>query len=148
MNLCVNQVTFHLHHSHSRRRAPPPLAALLLTGRGQVNPRGVADTGETIGHGGAFVLGFFTPSNATPGGQYVGIWYNNIPVQTVVWVANWDAPVIVDERSGNNSSSSTLPPPSLALANDTTTTNIVLSDAAGRVVWTTNVVTAATTTTC
>jgi hypothetical protein len=104
--------------------------------------------GETIvSDGGAFVLGFFAPSNATPGRQYVGIWYNNIPVQTVVWVANRDAPVTVDERSGNNSSSSAPPPPSLALANDTTTTNIVLSDAAGRVVWTTNVVTAATTTT-
>ena len=35
---------------------------------------------------GSFVLGFFTPSKST--NRYLGIWYNNIPVTTVVWVAN------------------------------------------------------------
>ncbi|XP_062199407.1 G-type lectin S-receptor-like serine/threonine-protein kinase RKS1 [Phragmites australis] len=88
--------------------------------------------GQTVvSDGGAFALGFFSPSNSTPGRQYIGIWYNNIPVRTVVWVANRDALVIVDEPSGNSSSA-----PSLALANDS---NLVLSDAGGRVVWTTNV---------
>uniref|UniRef100_A0A2N9F471 Receptor-like serine/threonine-protein kinase n=1 Tax=Fagus sylvatica TaxID=28930 RepID=A0A2N9F471_FAGSY len=33
-----------------------------------------------------FVLGFFSPGNST--NRYFGIWYNNIPVRTVVWVAN------------------------------------------------------------
>ncbi|KAJ1290707.1 hypothetical protein BS78_02G266000 [Paspalum vaginatum] len=93
--------------------------------------------GQTlVSDGGAFALGFFAPSNAAPGRQYVGIWYNSIPVQTVVWVANRDAPVTVDGRSpsGNNSSSA----PSLALTSDASS-NLALSDARGRVVWATNI---------
>ncbi|KAL0017635.1 hypothetical protein SO802_004704 [Lithocarpus litseifolius] len=35
---------------------------------------------------GSFALGFFSPGNS--GNRYLGIWYNNIPVRTVVWVAN------------------------------------------------------------
>uniref|UniRef100_A0A5B7CD00 Receptor-like serine/threonine-protein kinase n=1 Tax=Davidia involucrata TaxID=16924 RepID=A0A5B7CD00_DAVIN len=48
--------------------------------------------GETIlssGHN--CVLGFFSPGNSTS--RYVGIWYNNVPVQTVVWVANRESPI-------------------------------------------------------
>ncbi|XP_010051402.2 G-type lectin S-receptor-like serine/threonine-protein kinase At2g19130 [Eucalyptus grandis] len=40
--------------------------------------------------GGNFKLGFFTPGNSY---SYIGIWYNKISVQTVVWVANRDNPV-------------------------------------------------------
>ncbi|THG21161.1 hypothetical protein TEA_009055 [Camellia sinensis var. sinensis] len=40
----------------------------------------------------AFQLGFFSPVNTT--NRYVGIWYKNIPVRTVVWVANRDRPLI------------------------------------------------------
>ncbi|KAF6144803.1 hypothetical protein GIB67_038902 [Kingdonia uniflora] len=35
--------------------------------------------------------GFFTPSNSNK--LYLGIWYNNIPVHIVVWVANKDTPL-------------------------------------------------------
>uniref|UniRef100_A0A2N9ICC8 Bulb-type lectin domain-containing protein n=1 Tax=Fagus sylvatica TaxID=28930 RepID=A0A2N9ICC8_FAGSY len=35
---------------------------------------------------GSFELGFFSPSSSK--NRYLGIWYKNIPVQTVVWVAN------------------------------------------------------------
>ncbi|KAK2383207.1 G-type lectin S-receptor serine/threonine-protein kinase RKS1 [Trifolium repens] len=38
-----------------------------------------------------FALGFFTPAKSTS--RYVGIWYNNLPIQTVVWVANRDNPI-------------------------------------------------------
>ncbi|KAM4116115.1 hypothetical protein ACJW30_02G026500 [Castanea mollissima] len=34
----------------------------------------------------SYALGFFSPGNSRK--RYLGIWYNNIPVRTVVWVAN------------------------------------------------------------
>ncbi|KAF3666781.1 G-type lectin S-receptor-like serine/threonine-protein kinase RKS1 [Capsicum annuum] len=43
-----------------------------------------------ISSGKSFVLGFFGNS---PGKRYLGIWYKNVPEQTVVWVANRDNPV-------------------------------------------------------
>ncbi|XP_031120589.1 G-type lectin S-receptor-like serine/threonine-protein kinase At4g27290 [Ipomoea triloba] len=48
--------------------------------------------GDTIiSEGGTFVMGFFSPTNSL--NRYIGIWYKQIPVQTVVWVANRDAPM-------------------------------------------------------
>ncbi|KAM5578167.1 G-type lectin S-receptor-like serine/threonine-protein kinase [Rosa sericea] len=41
--------------------------------------------------GGIFELGFFTPGNSQ--NYYIGIWYKNLPNQTVVWVANRNQPV-------------------------------------------------------
>ncbi|KAK2350681.1 G-type lectin S-receptor serine/threonine-protein kinase RKS1 [Trifolium repens] len=38
-----------------------------------------------------FALGFFSPGKSTS--RYIGIWYNNLPIQTVVWVANRDNPI-------------------------------------------------------
>ena len=38
-----------------------------------------------------FALGFFSPGKSTF--RYVGIWYNNLPEQTVVWVANRNSPI-------------------------------------------------------
>ncbi|KAM3373153.1 hypothetical protein ACQJBY_019869 [Aegilops geniculata] len=85
--------------------------------------------GNTIvSDGGAFALGFFSPTNSTstPAKLYLGIWYNDIPELTVVWVANRETPVI------NITSSS----PVLSLTN---TSNLILSsgDGSGRVLWTT-----------
>nr|CAB3457788.1 unnamed protein product [Digitaria exilis] len=76
-----------------------------------------------VSDGGAFALGFFSPPNSSSSSLYLGIWYNNIPKLTVVWVADQAAPI-------------TTPSATLAL---TTASNLVLSDAAGRVLWTTNV---------
>ena len=38
-----------------------------------------------------FALGFFGPQNSTL--RYIGVWYNTIPEQTVVWILNRDHPV-------------------------------------------------------
>ncbi|XP_024021181.1 G-type lectin S-receptor-like serine/threonine-protein kinase At4g27290 [Morus notabilis] len=48
--------------------------------------RSLSDGGTLVSKEGSFELGFFTPDNSE--NRYVGIWYKNIPVQTVVWVAN------------------------------------------------------------
>uniref|UniRef100_A0ACD5XUY3 Uncharacterized protein n=1 Tax=Avena sativa TaxID=4498 RepID=A0ACD5XUY3_AVESA len=83
--------------------------------------------GNTIvSDGGAFALGFFNPSNSTPAKLYLGIWYNNIPELTVVWVANRETPATNSSSSG----------PKLSLVN---TSNLVLSagDGNGHVLWTT-----------
>ncbi|XVE50239.1 hypothetical protein DITRI_Ditri01bG0146200 [Diplodiscus trichospermus] len=47
---------------------------------------------------GRFELGFFKPGNSS-GNYYVGIWYKKLPVQTVVWVANRDEPVLDPSNS-------------------------------------------------
>ncbi|XP_050247247.1 G-type lectin S-receptor-like serine/threonine-protein kinase At4g27290 isoform X2 [Quercus robur] len=40
---------------------------------------------------GGFVLGFFSPGDST--NRYLGIWYTNISIKTVVWVANRRNPI-------------------------------------------------------
>ncbi|XP_047335930.1 G-type lectin S-receptor-like serine/threonine-protein kinase At2g19130 [Impatiens glandulifera] len=46
-----------------------------------------------VSAGGIFALGFFRPGKDS-NKNYIGIWYNNLPVtQTVVWVANRDNPI-------------------------------------------------------
>ncbi|OQU89883.1 hypothetical protein SORBI_3002G289300 [Sorghum bicolor] len=104
------------------------LFAALCTSDDRLVPDKPLLPGTTIiSDGGEFAFGFFAPSNSTPEKLYLGIWYNNIPRFTVVWVANRATPAI---------SSST---PSLVLTNNS---NLVLSDANGRVLWTTNTTTA------
>lgn len=79
-----------------------------------------------ISDGGSFALGFISPSNSTPAKLYLGIWYNNIPQRTVVWVANRETPAI------NGTSAS----PQLSLTNSS---NLILSDADGHALWRTNI---------
>ncbi|XP_042373292.1 receptor-like serine/threonine-protein kinase SD1-8 [Zingiber officinale] len=68
--------------------------------------------------GGTFQLGFFNPSGST--NRYVGIWYNRISPQTVVWIANRRSPITT--RFGN-----------LSL---TTTGALVLTDGNSSILWT------------
>jgi hypothetical protein len=76
---------------------------------------------------GSFALGFFNPSNSTPAKLYLGIWYNDIPKLTVVWIANRETPA-------TNTTSSA---PTLSIANNS---NLILSDGdeGGRVLWVTS----------
>ncbi|KAG6509264.1 hypothetical protein ZIOFF_034657 [Zingiber officinale] len=70
------------------------------SGADTLSPDGpLLDDGVTalVSSGGSFRLGFFSPNGST--NRYVGIWYNNIPHQTVVWVANRRQPITA--RSGN-----------------------------------------------
>ncbi|VAH38409.1 unnamed protein product [Triticum turgidum subsp. durum] len=76
---------------------------------------------KLVSSGGVFALGFFSPTNSTTG-AYVGIWYNNIPERTYVWVANRDNPI-------TNAS-----PGKLVLTNNS---DLVLSDSRGLALWTT-----------
>ncbi|XP_010928282.1 G-type lectin S-receptor-like serine/threonine-protein kinase At2g19130 [Elaeis guineensis] len=45
-----------------------------------------------VSQGGIFELGFFTPGNISKN-FYIGIWYKQIPVRAVVWIANRDHPI-------------------------------------------------------
>ncbi|KAK6785519.1 hypothetical protein RDI58_018974 [Solanum bulbocastanum] len=49
------------------------------------------DGDKIASHSGSFEMGFFSPGDSE--NRYVGIWYKNISVRTVVWVANREAPL-------------------------------------------------------
>ncbi|KAG5539474.1 hypothetical protein RHGRI_019875 [Rhododendron griersonianum] len=51
----------------------------------------IKDGNVLVSSGETFALGFFSPENSSR--RYVGIWYNKIPKQTVVWVSNRDSPI-------------------------------------------------------
>ncbi|PON82240.1 S-locus glycoprotein [Trema orientale] len=55
-------------------------------------PESIKDGGTLVSSDGSFELGFFSPGISK--NRYLGIWYKNIPVQTVVWVANRCNPII------------------------------------------------------
>ncbi|XP_072987531.1 receptor-like serine/threonine-protein kinase SD1-8 isoform X1 [Typha latifolia] len=75
-----------------------PFLCSTATGGDTLTPTRPLTYGETlISAGGIFALGFFTPANST--NHYVGIWYNKISIQTVVWVANRQTPIA--DHAGN-----------------------------------------------
>ncbi|CAK9158548.1 unnamed protein product [Ilex paraguariensis] len=49
------------------------------------------DGDNLVSKGGSFKLGFFSPGSSS--NRYVGIWYNKVKEQTVVWVANRNKPI-------------------------------------------------------
>ncbi|XP_039064701.1 G-type lectin S-receptor-like serine/threonine-protein kinase At4g27290 [Hibiscus syriacus] len=51
----------------------------------------ITDGMTLVSNGGSFALGFFSPGSSK--NRYLGIWYNNIAIETVVWVANRINPI-------------------------------------------------------
>ncbi|KAL0797663.1 hypothetical protein Bca101_052837 [Brassica carinata] len=83
----------------------------------------IKDSETLVCKSGVFRFGFFTPVNSSTARlRYVGIWYDKIPVQTVVWVANKDTPV--NDASGV-----------VSISEDG---NLVVKDGRNRLLWSTN----------
>ncbi|MCL7047830.1 hypothetical protein MKW94_002407, partial [Papaver nudicaule] len=80
----------------------------------------LVDSGTITSPDETFKLGFFSPSDSSS--RYVGIWYNKIEDQTVVWVANKENPI--KDSSGV-----------LSIVKDG---NLVVLDGQGMVLWSTN----------
>jgi hypothetical protein len=74
---------------------------------------------KLISKSGDFALGFFSTTNSN-GSLYLGIWYDNIPKRTVVWVANRDSPIAA---------------PSSTIITITNTSDLVLTDSNGLTFW-------------
>ncbi|XP_010313654.2 G-type lectin S-receptor-like serine/threonine-protein kinase At4g27290 isoform X1 [Solanum lycopersicum] len=70
--------------------------------------------------GGSFQMGFFSPGNSK--NRYLGIWYSNISVTTVVWVANREAPLAT-----NSGTLKVIKPGILVIVNDS-----------NHIIWSTN----------
>ncbi|KAG2637567.1 receptor-like serine/threonine-protein kinase SD1-8 [Panicum virgatum] len=79
----------------------------------------LADGETLVSAGGVFELGFFTPASSSA--RFLGTWYRAIAPQTVVWVANRDAPI-----NGTSASAS---------MGVSATGSLVLADPSGRVFW-------------
>ncbi|CAD5163508.1 unnamed protein product, partial [Musa acuminata subsp. malaccensis] len=99
------------------------LSLLLLgTSDDRLTPGEFISLNETlVSDAGEFVFGFFSPTNST-GDFYAGVWYNNIPQRTVIWVANREKPI--------NDSSATL-----RISDDS---NLVIVDSEGGIFWSSN----------
>ncbi|KAK8551581.1 hypothetical protein V6N12_040215 [Hibiscus sabdariffa] len=54
--------------------------------------RSIDDSQTIVSAGHKFELGFFNGGNSN--NRYLGIWYKNLPVRTVVWVANREFPLV------------------------------------------------------
>lgn len=79
--------------------------------------------GQTcVSSGGTFEMGFFSPGTST--NRYLGIWYKDIPIRTIVWVANRATPV--NDSSG------------ILRVEDTTGSLVILNENQSVEVWSTN----------
>jgi hypothetical protein len=79
----------------------PPCSAATANGDTLAGSKALAIGNKLISRNGKFAIGFFQPGsgvsksvyNTKTPGWYLGIWFNKIPVFTVVWVANWEKPI-------------------------------------------------------
>ncbi|KNA06612.1 hypothetical protein SOVF_179320 [Spinacia oleracea] len=122
-NLCLCKKTIPISGFLLKLVSLTLIFALCSNAASTITQGQVLKDGETlISDNGSFEFGFFSPSNSSL--RYVGIWYSNISVDSVVWVANRNAPI-----RGNNGS--------LTLGNDG---NLVAFDGNGNgsVIWSSN----------
>ncbi|PPD81870.1 hypothetical protein GOBAR_DD21198 [Gossypium barbadense] len=95
---------------------------LFATALDTITPsKSIKDPDVIISQNGVFRLGFFSLANSS--NRYVGILYHQIPVQTVVWVANRNRPL--KDSSGI-----------LTISDDG---NLVVSNGKAEILWSTNV---------
>ncbi|TYI95950.1 hypothetical protein E1A91_D01G035000v1 [Gossypium mustelinum] len=95
---------------------------LFATALDTITPsKSIKDPDVIISQNGVFRLGFFSLANSN--NRYVGILYHQIPVQTVVWVANRNRPL--KDSSGI-----------LTISDDG---NLVVSNGKAEILWSTNV---------
>lgn len=81
----------------------------------------ISSNESLVSDGSAFALGFFSPTNSSSD-LYLGVWYNNMPQKTVVWVANREKPI-------------TNSPAVLRISNDS---NLIVTDSVGLIFWSSN----------
>ncbi|KAL5547462.1 hypothetical protein UlMin_002693 [Ulmus minor] len=79
--------------------------------------KSISDGTTLVSRDESFEVGFFSPGSSK--NRYLGIWYKNIPVQTIFWVANRCSPI--NDSSG------------LLMINNTG--NLVLLGQKNRTVW-------------
>ncbi|GJR72300.1 G-type lectin S-receptor-like serine/threonine-protein kinase [Tanacetum coccineum] len=70
-----------------------------------------------------FELGFFSPDNSAK--QYLGIWFKNITIRKIIWVANRESPLSISDTSS-----------SLTIVDDG---NLRILDGERNTVWSTNI---------
>ncbi|CAA7405661.1 unnamed protein product [Spirodela intermedia] len=98
----------------------PTFIALSAAGDTLVPGQRLEDGNSLVSSDGSFKLGFFTPGKSKF--RYLGIWYNQISLQTVVWVANRDRPL----------------PDNTGVLSISIDGNLSLSDSKGMVYWSTS----------
>ncbi|CAN1154336.1 G-type lectin S-receptor-like serine/threonine-protein kinase At4g27290 [Linum perenne] len=95
--------------------------SITCSAQDNLKPGELLRDGESlVSAAGRFELGFFSPVRST--NRFLGIWYKNITPQTVVWVANREAPMA--EKAG--------------VLNITSQGNLTLVDATHTLVWSSN----------
>ncbi|XP_011097955.1 G-type lectin S-receptor-like serine/threonine-protein kinase At4g27290 [Sesamum indicum] len=70
----------------------PLILQLISAASDTINATRSIRDGETlVSSGGRFELGFFSPGNSS--NRYLGLWFKNLTVTTIVWVANREVPL-------------------------------------------------------
>ncbi|KAG2624207.1 G-type lectin S-receptor-like serine/threonine-protein kinase At2g19130 [Panicum virgatum] len=135
----LNILLFCLLAIFSSLRTPSPCSAANGNNDTLMAGQVLAVGDKLVSRNGKFALGFFQPgsgitskytdiSTTTSPGWYLGIWFNRIPVFTVIWVANRDKP-ISDPKLNHTQ---------LKISGDGNL--VILNHATESIIWSTNIV--------